>query len=130
MKNKTKNIKVTSGKNRVNVGGYFEIRLDDKVMYTKQFENATEARHWIINHLDVSKNWSINRATERYIIARSNYGHQHQYVTDSKPEEQLVTLNHDLEQAQVFYNKAEAEYCYNQFKIWGVKGLNIIKLPN
>jgi len=25
----------------------------------KNFENATEARHWVINHLDLSGNWTI-----------------------------------------------------------------------
>ena len=27
--------------------------------YEKQFENVTEARHWVINHLDLSKDWKI-----------------------------------------------------------------------
>jgi len=25
----------------------------------KQFNNETDARHWVINHLDLSENWSI-----------------------------------------------------------------------
>ncbi len=29
--------------------------------YHRQFENVTEARHWIINHLDLSLNWNILR---------------------------------------------------------------------
>ena len=27
--------------------------------YNKEFENQTDARHWIINHLDTSKEWTI-----------------------------------------------------------------------
>ena len=27
--------------------------------YEKQFNNVTEARHWVINHLDLSKDWKI-----------------------------------------------------------------------
>ena len=31
----------------------------DNERYNKEFENETEARHWIINHLDTSKQWTI-----------------------------------------------------------------------
>ena len=30
-----------------------------KERYEGAFENTTEARHWIINHLDLSLNWVI-----------------------------------------------------------------------
>ena len=31
----------------------------DNEHYIKEFEDSTEARHWIINHLDLSKGWTI-----------------------------------------------------------------------
>tara|TARA_R100000655_G_scaffold72337_1_gene110844 strand:- start:854 stop:1027 length:174 start_codon:yes stop_codon:yes gene_type:complete len=31
----------------------------DNEHYIKEFENSTEARHWIINFLDLSKGWTI-----------------------------------------------------------------------
>lgn len=31
----------------------------DNETYNKAFINETEARHWIINHLDMSKEWCI-----------------------------------------------------------------------
>jgi hypothetical protein len=33
----------------------------DSEVYTRQFEDETEARHWVINHLDLSKNWTITK---------------------------------------------------------------------
>ena len=31
---------------------------DDEV-YFKKFKSSNECRHWIINHLDLSKNWKF-----------------------------------------------------------------------
>lgn len=40
-------------------------------------ENDTEARHWVINHLDLSENWSINNSYEEALDSqkelRNNY---------------------------------------------------------
>jgi len=33
--------------------------------FEKDFENVSNAKDWIINHLDVSKQWSINQATKK-----------------------------------------------------------------
>ena len=38
--------------------------------HTKEFESDTDARHWIINHLDLSENWIFYR----YAIF-TRYGH-------------------------------------------------------
>ena len=31
----------------------------DNEHYIKEFEDSSEARYWIINHLDLSKGWTI-----------------------------------------------------------------------
>lgn len=36
----------------------------DEEQYKREFENLTEARHWIINHLDLSKRWSITQIVD------------------------------------------------------------------
>lgn len=33
----------------------------DTEEFTREFVDATQARHWIINHLDLSKNWHLLR---------------------------------------------------------------------
>jgi hypothetical protein len=33
--------------------------------FEKDFENVSNAKDWIINHLDISKQWSINQATKK-----------------------------------------------------------------
>ena len=33
--------------------------------FEKDFPNTEEARHWIINHLDISKEWKITQATKK-----------------------------------------------------------------
>lgn len=33
----------------------------DEEVYIKQFLDDTTARHWAINHLDLSKNWTVAR---------------------------------------------------------------------
>ena len=33
--------------------------------FEKDFSNTEEARHWIINHLDISKEWKITQATKK-----------------------------------------------------------------
>ena len=33
--------------------------------FEKNFPNTEEARHWIINHLDLSKKWKITQATKK-----------------------------------------------------------------
>ena len=33
--------------------------------FEKDLENLTEVRHWIINHLDQSKEWEIKKATKK-----------------------------------------------------------------
>lgn len=37
----------------------------DDETYIKEFESYTEARHWIINHLDCSKEWNVVDITNR-----------------------------------------------------------------
>ena len=31
----------------------------DNEHYIREFKDSSEARHWIINHLDLSKGWTI-----------------------------------------------------------------------
>lgn len=38
---------------------YSLINEHDDESYRHVFDDETEARHWVINHLDLSKNWSI-----------------------------------------------------------------------
>ena len=38
---------------------YWITNNEDSESYNKEFENSTEARHWIINHLDLSKIWNV-----------------------------------------------------------------------
>ncbi len=41
---------------------YFRIFNDtDDEFFLKLFIDETEARHWIINHLDLSKQWNIQQ---------------------------------------------------------------------
>lgn len=41
---------------------YFRIFNDtDNEFFLKLFLNETEARHWVINHLDLSKQWNIQQ---------------------------------------------------------------------
>lgn len=41
---------------------YYVIYNDsNKTQYLKQFESAFDASHWIVNHLDMSLNWSYDR---------------------------------------------------------------------
>ncbi len=39
---------------------YYIINDKDTESYNKEFNNYTDCRNWIINHLDLSKNWSIH----------------------------------------------------------------------
>lgn len=42
---------------------YFEATNEKtKENYIIQAKNSSEARHWIINHLDLSLNWTIKEA--------------------------------------------------------------------
>lgn len=36
---------------------------DDEV-HCRKFKDASDARHWIINHLDLSKAWSMVRKSQ------------------------------------------------------------------
>ena len=36
----------------------------DTETYTRAFHSETDARHWVINHLDLSKNWHINKTVK------------------------------------------------------------------
>ena len=33
--------------------------------FEKDFSNTSDARHWITNHLDLSKEWTITKATNK-----------------------------------------------------------------
>ncbi len=33
----------------------------DNERYERDFANENQCRHWIINHLDLSKNWNFNK---------------------------------------------------------------------
>lgn len=33
--------------------------------YLKEFKDDTEARHWVINHLDLSREWMILRVKNK-----------------------------------------------------------------
>lgn len=38
---------------------YFIYNNKTKESYQKQFDDLSEARHWIINHLDLSLDWIV-----------------------------------------------------------------------
>lgn len=40
----------------------------NKVEYTvRGLKNYTDARHWAINHLDMSDDWAINKTSQKQI---------------------------------------------------------------
>ena len=42
---------------------YFQATSDkSNEVIVIQAKDSTEARHWVINHLDLSKNWTIKEA--------------------------------------------------------------------
>ena len=46
---------------------YYLIYNDtNKTTYTKKFESSNDARQWVINHLDLSLNWSYD--TLEYLL--------------------------------------------------------------
>lgn len=38
---------------------YYITSSVDSESYTKDFASYKEAYHWVVNHLDLSKNWTI-----------------------------------------------------------------------
>lgn len=40
----------------------------NKDIYVKEFKDETDARHWVINHLDLSLDWKISP----YVLTNNN----------------------------------------------------------
>lgn len=52
--------------------------------YIKQLNSKTDARHWIINHLDLSKQWDIHKliSEDDYDMIAEENRHMAEYLRD------------------------------------------------
>ena len=47
---------------------YYNIYNDkDNESYCRVFESKNECYHWIVNHLDLSKNWNMDFKAPRFV---------------------------------------------------------------
>jgi len=73
--------------------------------YTKDFSNTSEARHWIINHLDLSNDWSINSVKKLHHTAyKKNYKN---YI--------LSTIEEDGEGKPLTTESEKIDYIFDRF---------------
>jgi hypothetical protein len=73
--------------------------------YTKDFLNTSEARHWIINHLDLSNEWSINPVKKLHHTAyKKNYKN---YI--------LSTIEEDGEGKPLTTESKKIDYIFDRF---------------
>ena len=73
--------------------------------YTKDFLNTSEARHWIINHLDLSNEWSINPVKKLHHTSyKKNYKN---YI--------LSTIEEDGEGKPLTTESEKIDYIFDRF---------------
>ena len=74
-------------------------------IYTKDVLNTSEARHWIINHLDLSNEWSINPVKKLHHTAyKKNYKN---YI--------LSTIEEDGEGKPLTTESEKIDYIFDRF---------------
>ena len=77
--------------------------------YTKDFLDTSEARHWIINHLDLSNEWSINSVKKLHHTAyKKNYKN---YILSTIEENgEGKPLTSESEKISYIFNRFNSEY--------------------
>ena len=93
--------KIVYAREKNNMQKYWITNNEDSERYNKEFENSTEARHWIINHLDTSKEWTIFNGLWKHQV-NFNY---HQIDRD---EEDTFNQKH-YESFEWFWDKEKEE---------------------
>ena len=74
-------------------------------IYTKDVLNTSEARHWIINHLDLSNEWSINPVKKLHHTSyKKNYKN---YI--------LSTIEEDGEGKPLTTESEKIDYIFDRF---------------
>ena len=73
--------------------------------YTKQFPNESEARHWVINHLDLSNEWNIKKGGKlHHTEYKKNYKN---YI--------LSTIEEDSEGNPITTEQDKINYIFDRF---------------
>ena len=73
--------------------------------YTKQFPNESEARHWVINHLDLSNEWNIKKGGKlHHTEYKKNYKN---YI--------LSTIEEDSEGKPIKTDEEKIKYIFDRF---------------
>jgi len=73
--------------------------------YAKQFPNESEARHWVINHLDLSNEWNIKKGGKlHHTEYKKNYKN---YI--------LSTIEEDSEGKPITTEKEKINYIFDRF---------------
>lgn len=57
----------------------------DNQSFDKQFETIADAKEWVINHLDLSKKWTVTLIKPKFnkdafFVGLLDYGFKHQYI--------------------------------------------------
>jgi hypothetical protein len=63
--------------------------MKDNENYIKSFNTVDEAKQWVINHLDLSKNWKViitkpKNFTNTFFDGLINYGLKHMHIEETK----------------------------------------------
>jgi len=91
--------------------------------YTKDFLNTSEARHWIINHLDLSNEWSINPVKKLHHTAyKKNYKN---YILSTIEEDgEGKPLTTESKKIDYIFNRFNSEYGWNIERIGKYKAMS------
>ena len=63
--------------------------MKDNETYTKDFNSVDDAKNWVINHLDLSKDWKVIITKPKNVInpffeGLINYGLKHMNIEETK----------------------------------------------
>ena len=73
--------------------------------YTRQFLNESEAKHWVINHLDLSNEWNIKKVGKlHHTEYKKNYKN---YI--------LSTIEEDSEGKPITTEQEKIKYIFDRF---------------
>ena len=63
--------------------------MKDNESYIKSFNSVDDAKQWVINHLDLSKDWKViitkpKNMTNQFFDGLINYGLKHMHIEETK----------------------------------------------
>ena len=108
-------------KNTMNT--YLITNNKNSLSYTKDFSDISEARHWVINHLDLSNEWNIDQVQKlHHTEYKKNYKNYILSTIEEDSEGKAITT--EQEKINYIFDRFNSEYGWNIERVGKYKAMS------